>query len=609
MGSSIPQQLANEQRIAIMTTEIANLPKELWEHIPDFPGYQLSNYGRVKSIARYIYKVNGQVVFKDEKILKPKISRVAKSSKSWFVQMSLRKDNKDYSLSVIRFVYYLFVAPFDINDRSITVIRKDKNVLNCHHKNLQLEIPVKAIKNNSDVKGFKNSIRSQVNLFNPGIEILNTDLIDLPGERWMYIPGFNNRYQLSDYGRVKSVARTILCKNGRISDIRERLHRLVIIPDTRESTKFHIYASLIKDGICSTIAVARLVYNLFVASFDMNDYNYIIIKKDNNPLNCYYTNLQLQTVSETITEMYAVRGKDIYGHRIKPVNQYDKNGTFLRRYDSTVDAAKETGVLATTIKGAVNQKRLQAKKFYWQFGEPHANIDISGFRRQKYLSSIQKPVQKLALDGEVLETYPSISFATKVMGFKSICTIHRACKNINYTGSGYRWQYVDFPQQILNENTKSSVEVKKIKKRILKPVNQYSLDGTFISKYKSVKEASIKLGITSNSIRKGTSTACRTVNKFYWRYGKAHAKIDVSEFEINRTNHFNKVPKPVQKLTLQGKPLETYSSISAAANAMEVRPTGIVDSCKSSYRLCKGYRWRFIDEMNVLQRLSLPKFV
>lgn len=34
--------------------------------------------------------------------------------------------------------------------------------------------------------------------------ILNTDIKDLPGEIWKDLPGYNNRYSISNYSRVKS---------------------------------------------------------------------------------------------------------------------------------------------------------------------------------------------------------------------------------------------------------------------------------------------------------------------------------------------------------------------------------------------------------------------
>lgn len=49
---------------------------EIWKDIPGYEGkYQVSNYGRVKSIARYRKSKNDTVVFVPEKVLKGKIDK------------------------------------------------------------------------------------------------------------------------------------------------------------------------------------------------------------------------------------------------------------------------------------------------------------------------------------------------------------------------------------------------------------------------------------------------------------------------------------------------------------------------------------------------------
>lgn len=42
----------------------------------------------------------------------------------------------------------------------------------------------------------------------------NKSLIPIKGERWMPILGFNKSYEVSNYGRIKSLSRAIPCMNG-----------------------------------------------------------------------------------------------------------------------------------------------------------------------------------------------------------------------------------------------------------------------------------------------------------------------------------------------------------------------------------------------------------
>lgn len=60
-----------------------SLKDEIWKDIPNYKGlYQVSNYGRIKSLSRIInHKSAGKVISK-EKILKIKNSNIVKNCKS-----------------------------------------------------------------------------------------------------------------------------------------------------------------------------------------------------------------------------------------------------------------------------------------------------------------------------------------------------------------------------------------------------------------------------------------------------------------------------------------------------------------------------------------------
>ena len=51
----------------------------------------------------------------------------------------------------------------------------------------------------------------------------NLDLASLDGEQWRDIVGYEGSYQISSLGRVKSLERTILAKNGQRQHIRSRI--------------------------------------------------------------------------------------------------------------------------------------------------------------------------------------------------------------------------------------------------------------------------------------------------------------------------------------------------------------------------------------------------
>lgn len=66
----------------------------------------------------------------------------------------------------------------------------------------------------------------------------------------------------------------------------------------------------------------------------------------------------------------------------------------------------------------------------------------NGLKRRNN-ESTSKPIQKLSLSGEVLESYPSIREAARQLGnVKKDCNILRACKGEVMSSYGFKWRYV-----------------------------------------------------------------------------------------------------------------------------------------------------------------------
>jgi hypothetical protein len=118
------QSHRNGKLIALTDTITHNLPKELWKDIPVFEGlYQISNYGRVRSLSRFVYSKTRVETFRQGRIIKLRFTSDAKNKKqsenSVDIQMKLHKDGIRYQFSVARYVYYLFVEKIDLSDQNI----------------------------------------------------------------------------------------------------------------------------------------------------------------------------------------------------------------------------------------------------------------------------------------------------------------------------------------------------------------------------------------------------------------------------------------------------------------------------------------------------------
>jgi hypothetical protein len=101
----------------------------------------ISNFGRVKRLSDQRYLSDGRIKLLDEIILKPKLSRQRNEYKNDYKvarHCTILIQGRYYHLSVGRLVYYNFVRPFDLNDRSLFVTYKDGNGLNVVPDNLIL---------------------------------------------------------------------------------------------------------------------------------------------------------------------------------------------------------------------------------------------------------------------------------------------------------------------------------------------------------------------------------------------------------------------------------------------------------------------------------------
>ena len=92
--------------------------EEIWKSIPDFPKYEISNLGRVKSLAREITEHSGRTRKQREKLLKGDIT---------FGYNRVALYNKDFKKRVVvhRLVYSAFVG--DIDGKFIDHINGDRN--------------------------------------------------------------------------------------------------------------------------------------------------------------------------------------------------------------------------------------------------------------------------------------------------------------------------------------------------------------------------------------------------------------------------------------------------------------------------------------------------
>jgi hypothetical protein len=122
-----------------LNLSLASMKGERWKDIPGYEGlYQISNFGRVKALRKITHGDRKRMWMPEQiKRLSIRLDKNSKKPVSAFIMVS--KDGIKTTIGVSRYVYYLFVRNFDINDSILRVYYRDGNALNTYYKNLVLK--------------------------------------------------------------------------------------------------------------------------------------------------------------------------------------------------------------------------------------------------------------------------------------------------------------------------------------------------------------------------------------------------------------------------------------------------------------------------------------
>lgn len=153
-------------------------------------------------------------------------------------------------------------------------------------------------------------------------------------EIWKDVIGFEDSYQVSNYGNVRSKDRVIKMKDGRLLPLKGKP-----LPQYYKSgnskVKNRAFVNLCKNCKGYTVLVSRLVAMAFIP----NPYNLPQVNhKDENPMNNHVDNLEWCT--NYYNHEYGTRNQRQAMALYKRVNVYDMNHVFLSTHESMKEAAR-----------------------------------------------------------------------------------------------------------------------------------------------------------------------------------------------------------------------------------------------------------------------------
>ena len=179
-------------------------------------------------------------------------------------------------------------------------------------------------------------------------------------EVWKDIPNYENLYQVSNFGNVKSLDRKVKQWN-RFKNIYVLYKGKLIKPN--KTNKGYLKVGLSKEGKTKYYNIQRLVAMAFLENFDSNlTVDHINCDKTQNNVD----NLQMLTLKENIQLSYKNKL-----HKLKKVAKYDLKDNLLKIYDSVAEASRLNGCSSQLIKNCCDNKKYckTGKGFKWKYVE------------------------------------------------------------------------------------------------------------------------------------------------------------------------------------------------------------------------------------------------
>ena len=186
-------------------------------------------------------------------------------------------------------------------------------------------------------------------------------------EMWRWIKGYENIYQISNYGRVRSVDRFVYCEVS--PNKLQHLFGKILKQGLNKKGYPIVYLS--KDGKQKTITVHRLVALAFIENpLNLPQVNH----KDGIKTNNHMDNLEWCTNADNQKHAYDMGLQPSYensngrGRPAKSVAMYDlTTHSILRTFKTIASAGRETGINPYNIRSVCIGKRHQAGGYGWKF--------------------------------------------------------------------------------------------------------------------------------------------------------------------------------------------------------------------------------------------------
>lgn len=249
-------------------------------------------------------------------------------------------------------------------------------------------------------------------------------------EVWKDVHGFEEAYQVSNFGRIKRKERT---------DSNNRTHKERIMSPSMYSNGY-MNVELRMNNKKRRTSVHRLVAEAFIDNpLNLPQINH----KDENKANNHVSNL------EWCTAQYNIRYKDGVKRRratailnSNAVCKYGMEGEFIEKFECATDAAISVNGSCTEILSCCHHRAhsLSYKGYMWRFlSECNCN-KIEPYRIKK--SSLCRKAGQYTLDGDFIQYFYSVQKAAESVNARP-SNIRRCCLGKIKSCMGFKWRFSD----------------------------------------------------------------------------------------------------------------------------------------------------------------------
>jgi hypothetical protein len=265
------------------------------------------------------------------------------------------------------------------------------------------------------------------------------------------------------------------------------------------------------------------------------------------------------------------------GSSYKKINQYKKDGTFIKTWDAIILASQELNLSYKTIQNCVKEVKPSCGGYIWKdYAKYKECINIQAFKDNSI-----KRVNQYSIEGNFIKTWTSITEAGIELSLNT-SSIGKCCRQepSTYQIGGFIWRY---SSDVKGKSDIPPVDYNKSKRK----VEQYALDGTYLKTFDSLSLAAKEINGASGNIGKCCIGKRKSVGGYIWKYVEGNSKDKIIKpYDV----------KPVKKInqySLEGKYIKTWDSTSQASQESNLSIKAIPLCARGISRTSGGFMWRY----------------